>query len=182
MECDPELAKSAQEWTDKQAEKGKMHHSKWTAKFTESISWKGWGWEGMDKMEGAIPGAVRSWYSEIKNDYNYQSGRGSGAVGHFQAVVWKGETKLGCGVNFKEGDGTYVTAHYAPPSHTSIEKEKLAPENIKPRKQPGEVHLKASLFCGFVVILICCCCLACVDSNRYFSDHRKNGKLPIMEG
>ncbi|XP_078370667.1 uncharacterized protein LOC144654397 isoform X2 [Oculina patagonica] len=137
MECDPELAKSAQEWTDQQAAAGKMYHSEWTDKFTESISWKGWGWEGMEKMEGAIPGAVRSWYSEIKNDYNYQTGRGNGqAIGHFQAVVWKGETKLGCGLNIKPNDGTYVTAHYAPPSHTSMDKEKLAPENVKPRKQP----------------------------------------------
>jgi len=137
LECDPELAKSAQEWTDQQAAKGYMHHSKWTDKFTESISWKGWGWEGMDEMEGAIPGAVRSWYSEIKNNYDYQSGRGSGVIGHFQAVVWKGETKLGCGLNIKPEDGTYVTAHYAPPSHTSMNKEKLAPENIEPRKQPA---------------------------------------------
>ena len=44
---------------------------------------KGWGWEGMDKYEGAIPGATRSWYSEIKNDYNYATGKGNGqAVGH----------------------------------------------------------------------------------------------------
>ena len=154
MECDPELAKSAQEWTDQQAADGKMYHSKWTDKFTESISWKSWGWEGMEKMEGAIPGAVRSWYSEIKNNYNYQSGRGSGVIGHFQAVVWKGETKLGCGLNIKEDDGTYVTAHYAPPSHTSMDKEKLAPDNIKPRRQPGEIYHKAFLLFGFVGIFV----------------------------
>ena len=137
MTCDPELAKSAQAWTDQQAADGKMYHSTWTDKFTESISWKGWGWGGMDKMEGAIPGAARSWYSEIKNDYNYQTGTGSGVIGHFQAVVWKGETKLGCGLNIKPNDGTYVTAHYAPPSHTSMDKAKLAPEQVKPRAQPG---------------------------------------------
>ena len=137
MKCDPELAKSAQKWTDKQAAVGEMHHSTWTDKFTESISWKGWGWEGMDKMEGAIPGAVRSWYSEIKNGYDYESGTGTGVIGHFQAVVWKGETKLGCGLNIKEPNGTYVTAHYAPPSHTSANKEKLAKDQVKPRRQPG---------------------------------------------
>lgn len=136
MECDHELAISAQEWTDQQAAKGYMHHSKWTDKFTESISWKGWGWEGMDEMEGAIAGAVRSWYSEIKNGYNYQTGQGTGVIGHFQAVVWAGETKLGCGLNIKPNDGTYVTAHYAPPSHTSMEKEKIAPDNVKPRRSP----------------------------------------------
>ena len=138
LTCDPELAKSAQRWTDQQAADGNMHHSEWTDKFTESISWKGWGWEGMEEMEGAIPGATRSWYSEIKNGYNYETGKGDGrAIGHFQAVVWKGVTKLGCGLNIKPNDGTYVTAHYAPASHVSMDKDKLAPENVKPRKQPG---------------------------------------------
>ena len=155
MECDPELAKSAQEWTDQQAAKGYMHHSKSTDKFTESISWKGWGWEGMDQIEGAIPGAVRSWYSEIKNNYDYQTGRGTGVIGHFQAVIWKGETKLGCGLNIKPDDGTYVTAHYAPPSHTSMEKEKLAPINVKPRKPPGKLHHKLLLLLLLVVVPFC---------------------------
>lgn len=95
----------------------------------------------MDKMIGAIPGAVRSWYSEIKYEYNYEAGEGNGqAIGHFQAVTWKGEERLGCGLNMKPVGahaGTYVTAHYAPASHTSMDKKKLAPENIKPRKQPG---------------------------------------------
>ena len=152
LECDPELAKSAQDWTDQQAAKGYMHHSEWTDQFTESISWKGWGWEGMEKMEGAIPGAVRSWYSEIKNGYNYQTGTGNGVIGHFQAVVWKGETKLGCGLNIKPDDGTYVTAHYTPPSHTSMDKEKLAPENIEPRQQPGEIHHRVFLSFRFVAV------------------------------
>ena len=67
-------------------------------------------------------------------------------------MVWKGETKLGCGLNIKPDDGTYVTAHYAPPSHTSMDKEKLAPENIKPRRLPGEIHCKAFLLFGFVAV------------------------------
>ena len=138
MACDPELAKSAQEWTDEQARAGNMYHSEWTDKFTESISWKGWGWEGMEKMEGAIPGATRSWYSEIKNDYDYATGKGNGqAVGHFMAVVWKGETKIGCGLNIKPDDGTYVTAHYAPASHANVDYFELAPKNVLPRKDPG---------------------------------------------
>ena len=155
MECDHELAISAQEWTDQQAAKGYMHHSKWTDKFTESISWKGWGWEGMDRMEGAIAGAVRSWYSEIKNGYNYQTGRGTGVIGHFQAVVWAGETKLGCGLNIKPNDGTYVTAHYAPPSHTSMEKEKIAPDNVKPRRSPGDWNVSPLCFIGSVTKALC---------------------------
>ena len=114
-----------------------MYHSEWTDKFTESISWKGWGWEGMNKTEGAIPGAVRCWYSEIKNGYDYESGTGTGVIGNFQAVVWKDEDKLGCGLVIKDDDGTYVTAHYAPPSHTIIDKERLAKDKVTPRKQAG---------------------------------------------
>ena len=95
----------------------------------------------MEKMEGAIPGATRSWYSEIKeSDYNFQIQKGNGrAVGHFLAVVWKSEGRLGCGLNIKSGDGTYVTAHYAPASHAIIEKEreKILPQMVMPRKNPG---------------------------------------------
>lgn len=138
LTCDHDLAQSAQTWTDQQARDGSMHHSEWTDRYTESISWKGWGLEGMDQIQGAIPGAVRSWYSEIKNDYNYQTGVGNGqAVGHFQAVVWKGETKLGCGLNIKPGDGTYVTAHYAPASHTVMDKSTVVPQNVLPRIDTG---------------------------------------------
>ena len=154
MECDPELAKSAQKWTDQQAAKGSMHHSESTNRFTESISWKGWGWEGMDKMEGAIPNAVRSWYSEIKNGYNYHTGRGTGVIGHFQAVMWAGETKLGCGLHIKPNDGTYVTARYAPPSHTSMEKEKIAPDNVESRTSPGDWNVSA-LGCISVAEVLC---------------------------
>jgi hypothetical protein len=92
----------------------------------------------MDQIEAAIAGAVRSWYSEIKNDYHYQTGKGNGkAVGHFQAAVWKSTTKLGCGINIKSGDGTYVTAHYAPASHVNVNYFQLATLNVQPRIAPG---------------------------------------------
>lgn len=42
--------------------------------FVESISWKRWGWKGMETKPGAIPSAVRSWYSEIKHGYDYNTG------------------------------------------------------------------------------------------------------------
>ncbi|XP_032237412.2 uncharacterized transmembrane protein DDB_G0289901 isoform X2 [Nematostella vectensis] len=141
VKCDNTIAKSAQEWTDEQARQGNSKHLEPEEldkkKVTESISWKGWGWEGMETMEGAIPGAVRGWYSEIKNDYNYQTGKGNGkAVGHFQAVVWKSIEKIGCGLNIKKDDGTYVTTHYQPSPHQSFELEKITPANVLPRKDP----------------------------------------------
>ena len=178
LKCDPELAKSAQKWTDQQAADGKMYHSEWTDKFTESISWKGWGWEGMGKMQGAIPGAARSWYSEIKNKYDYETGEGSGVIGHFQAVVWKGETRLGCGLNIKPSDGTYVTAHYAPPSHTFLNKTKEAPLNIKPRKQPGaflQLGILSSLFPIWVHISV----MTIVFIQPYFNAHFSFNKVEL---
>ena len=142
LRCDPELAKSAQKWTDQQAADGRMYHSEWTDKFTKNIFQKDWGWERIDKMEGAIPEAVRAWYSEIKNDYNYQTGKGTREIEKFQTVVWKKETKLGCGLHIKQGYRTYVTAHYAPPSHTHTDayREEITKENVKPRKEPGEIQ------------------------------------------
>ena len=105
----------------------------------------------MDRMEGAIPNAVRSWYSEIKNGYNYHTGRGTGVIGtgvigHFQAVVWAGETK--------PNDGTYVTAGYAPPSHTSMEKGKIAPDNVESRRSPGDWNVSV-LRCISVAEVLC---------------------------
>ena len=104
----------------------------------------------MEEMEGAIPGAVRSWYSEIKNDYNYEKGKGEGVVRYFQAVVWKGEERVGCGLNVKENDGTYVTAHYAPASHAHDDVDKLAPKNVLPRKGRAAILSRGRrfLYCG----------------------------------
>ena len=89
-------------------------------------------------MQAAIPGAARGWYSEIKNDYSYATGQGNvNAVGFFQAAVWKNTTKLGCGINIKSGDGTYVTAHFAPASHVNANYDKQAVLNIEPRIATG---------------------------------------------
>ena len=107
-------------------------------------------------MEGAIPGATRSWYSEIKNDYNYQTGKGNGqAVGHFMAVTWKGETKLGCGLNIKKDDGTYVTAHYAPASHANVDYFELAPKNVLERRNSGTLTRNKENALHFREIILC---------------------------
>ena len=95
-----------------------------------------------------MAGAARSWYSEIKNGYNYQTGEGNGkVVGHFRAVVWKAQDRVGCGVKFEptgENAGTYVTAHYAPASHVS-DPAKNALTNVLPRKDPGKNYLATFL-------------------------------------
>ncbi|XP_028402611.1 Golgi-associated plant pathogenesis-related protein 1-like [Dendronephthya gigantea] len=139
LHCDSELAKSAQRWTDQQAKTRTMHHSQWTDKYTENISWKGGDWPGMNQVETAVKGAVRSWYSEIKNDYNYQTGKSNDrkTVGHFQAVVWKNTQKIGCGINIIPGHGTYVTVHYYPASHAHMNYFELAVGQVMPKKEPA---------------------------------------------
>ncbi|XP_058940210.2 uncharacterized protein [Pocillopora verrucosa] len=112
LKCDPNLAKSAQSWADSNANHDAVQRSTPTKNYVESISWKRWGWEGMGTRLGAIPSAVRSWYSELKRGYDYNTGLGKGIVSHFKSVVDARETHLGCGIRIKPGDGTYVVAHY----------------------------------------------------------------------
>ena len=77
---------------------------------------------------------VRGWYSEIKNDYNHKTGNGR-SVRNFQAVIWSNTTKIGCGIKYKPGDGTYATVRYTPTMNTITQ---IVPENVKPRKAAGE--------------------------------------------
>lgn len=50
----------------------------------------GWGY-------GNIKGAINAWVSEEKN-YNYGNPGFGSNTGHFTQVVWKGTTRIGCGV------------------------------------------------------------------------------------
>ena len=74
LKCDPKLAKSAQSWADSNANEEVVQRSTPTKDYVESISWKRWGWKGMETRLGAVPGAVRSWYSELKRGYDYNTG------------------------------------------------------------------------------------------------------------
>ena len=86
-------------------------------------------------MKCAIASMVRGWYSEIKNNYNYQTGLGNNqAVRHFKAVVWSNTTKVGCGIKIKPGDGTYGTVHYTPAMHTFANPSEFVVENVKQRE------------------------------------------------
>jgi hypothetical protein len=131
-------------WTDVEAKKGKVMHSKRTDKFAESISWIRSGYEGMDVMRGAIPGAIREWYSELKNNYDFDTGKGNcKTMCHFMPVVWKSHSRIGCGLNIKPHDGTYVTAQFGPTSHGSSNDFKLVPQNVLRRKEPGTSYQSA---------------------------------------
>lgn len=89
-------------------------------------------------MKGAIPGAIRGWYSEIKNDYDYETGKGNcKTICHFMPVVWKNHTRIGCGLNIKPEDGTYVTAHFEPIADGPSNDLTLARQNVLRRKASG---------------------------------------------
>lgn len=112
LRCDPELAKSAQAWSRQEGHVVGTQKHKFTHSYGRNIAWKSWAWKGMGKMRVAIPYAVRSWYSELKNDLIYNDGSGIGNMKHFRTVVRSDERRLGCGIHFQPGHGTYVTAHY----------------------------------------------------------------------
>ena len=53
--------------------------------------------------------ATDMWYNELHNPgYNFNNPGYSSGIGHFTQVVWKGSTKLGCGVS-----GMYVCCRYS---------------------------------------------------------------------
>ena len=57
--------------------------------------------------------ATDMWYEEISNPgYNFNDPGFSNGTGHFTQVVWKGSTKLGCGIA-----GMYVCCRYSPPGN-----------------------------------------------------------------
>ena len=143
LRCDPELAKSAQAWSNEQARRGGIQRSSFTGRYGENIAWKSWTWRGVSKMRMAIPSAVRSWYSELKtNNSNSNSVRSTGEIKHFESVVRTDEKRLGCGYRIRPGDGTYVTAHYGSspvPKGQVLFHDQTAPITIRKRKPLGEL-------------------------------------------
>ena len=60
-----------------------------------------------EQME-TLPSAAKWWYDELCDPgYDFASPGFSSGSGHFTQLVWKGSTKLGCGVK-----GGYVTCRY----------------------------------------------------------------------
>ncbi|XP_077985635.1 Golgi-associated plant pathogenesis-related protein 1-like isoform X2 [Glandiceps talaboti] len=74
-------------------------------------------------------GMVKRWYDEIK-DYNFNYGGFSGATGHFTQVVWKGSTKIGCGMaTSPQGSFTsyWVVCNYKEPGNYEGQFEENVP-------------------------------------------------------
>lgn len=83
----------------------------YAAKFTCSMNLQHSGEhpENLAVGYGSGPDAVQAWYDEGKT-YDYSSG----AYNHFTQVVWKGASKLGCGIKDcrSEGYGYYINCNY----------------------------------------------------------------------
>ena len=75
---------------------------------------------------------VDAWYDEVAN-YNYSKPGFSLKTGHFTQVVWKGTTKVGCGVqtcnNFFRG-AKFYTCNYSPYGNVIGANNKYFIENV----------------------------------------------------
>ncbi|WIA37933.1 hypothetical protein OEZ86_001310 [Tetradesmus obliquus] len=71
----------------------------------ENLAWGYQSWQA----------AVDGWYNEV-DQYSFASPGFSGATGHFTQLVWRGTTKMGCGLNSRCGMATYV-CQYSPPGN-----------------------------------------------------------------
>lgn len=81
---------------------------------SENLAW-------VSYNQGAeLEDAVDSWYSEVKDvvwssDGKYQGK--TGVVGHLTQLLWKGTTKVGCGMAASPGVGTVTVCRYDPPGN-----------------------------------------------------------------
>jgi len=103
---DPEIARSAQAWSEQQAAMGQMRHSSGSP-YGENLSWS----SGMNQTPEDI---LVGWSDEEEPFYDYESNSCKGGVcGHFTQVVDRRSTRLGCG-RVKKGRETYWTCQYSP--------------------------------------------------------------------
>ena len=62
---------------------------------------------------------------------------------HFKNVIHARETRLGCGIAIKPGDGAYVVAHYSMGPMIQFRLNDFSPlKDIGPRKEPGKIIKK----------------------------------------
>jgi len=104
MKWNKDIAKNAQKWADKSG--GKMKHS--DKAFRQGVS--GFSYLGENLAMGIKgEGAVKAWYSEIKDTDGGKVAKFNSKTGHYTQVVWKGSTALGCGEK-----GNLVVCMYGP--------------------------------------------------------------------
>uniref|UniRef100_A0A0N5BJ78 SCP domain-containing protein n=2 Tax=Strongyloides papillosus TaxID=174720 RepID=A0A0N5BJ78_STREA len=72
--------------------------------------------------------SAKIWYDEVK-DYNFNNQGFGHSTGHFTQLVWKGSSKVGCGVA-ASSIGVFTVCKYSPPGNVMG----AFKENVSPRK------------------------------------------------
>uniref|UniRef100_A0A0N5B785 SCP domain-containing protein n=1 Tax=Strongyloides papillosus TaxID=174720 RepID=A0A0N5B785_STREA len=72
--------------------------------------------------------SAKIWYDEVK-DYNFNNQGFGHSTGHFTQLVWKGSSKVGCGVA-ASSIGVFTVCKYSPPGNVMG----AFKENVSPKK------------------------------------------------
>ena len=72
---------------------------------------------------------------------------------HFKNVIHARETRLGCGIAIKPGDGAYVVAHYSMGPMIQFRLNDFSPlKDIGPRKEPGKIIKKETKSLSYLLL------------------------------
>ena len=99
-----ELNKMAQKYAEKIVKVNSLIHSKEKDRYLKGKEgeWVGenlYGFSSSDSIMYACGDMSKSWYDEIK-DYNFDTGKSAGLIGHFTQIIWKDTKEVGFGVAF----------------------------------------------------------------------------------
>lgn len=122
LEWSPTLAKVAQQWANSLRDQGcKFGHS--GGQYGENLA---------AGTTGALPpeAVVAMWYDEVKG-YSFKQPGFSMQTGHFTQVVWRGTTKVGCGLAQCGGNDIWVCEYDAPGNWEGQYREQVLPAGCK---------------------------------------------------
>lgn len=128
LQMDQNESRSAQQWAKVLASEGRLRHSR------SGQNLAMFGGQKPTLQNCANMGKVMTdmWYDEIRK-YNFRRQGFSMETGHFTQVVWKGSTRLGCGVAISNGNSFWGVGHYSPAGNVMGQFEK----NVSPPSRQG---------------------------------------------
>ena len=116
LKLNEELNQIAQKYAEKLAKQRALNHSKDSDRYLKGKKGE---WVGENLFASFSSSTIiynsgsmsDSWYSEIK-DYNFDTGKSTGVVGHFTQLVWKDSKEVGFGLGFAKGYVVGVANYY----------------------------------------------------------------------
>jgi hypothetical protein len=124
---DNEIARIAQAWADQIAAENSLRHG--------GMGGYSGGGLGQNLAKGAnAANSVKMWYSEVKYTKDGIQKQFSMDTGHYTQVVWRGSTKLGCGVKKGPNQVPTVVCNYFEPGNM----QGAFQENVFARQQKEE--------------------------------------------